>query len=71
MAKRTHNDDVRDVMRAAEEAITAAMADGQHKYEAGDWLTHSAEEHLDHAGRIWKICSKLMKGRPMKNSARR
>lgn len=37
-------------MRAAEEAITAAMADGRHKYHAGDWLTHSMEEHLDHAG---------------------
>ena len=37
-------------MQAAEEAITTAMQEGQHKYEAGDWLTHSMDEHLDRAG---------------------
>jgi hypothetical protein len=37
-------------MHAAEEALTAALQDGQHKYEAGDWLAHSMEDHLDHAG---------------------
>jgi hypothetical protein len=37
-------------MQAAEEAITAAMQDGQHKYETGNWRTHSMEDHLDHAG---------------------
>jgi hypothetical protein len=26
------------------------MQDGQHKYEAADWLTHSMDEHLDRAG---------------------
>jgi hypothetical protein len=50
MAHRTHDDDFKAVMQAAEEAITTAMQDGQHKYEAGDWLTHSMEDHLDHAG---------------------
>jgi hypothetical protein len=50
MANRTHTDDFRDVMHAAEEALTAALQDGQHKYEAGDWLAHSMEDHLDHAG---------------------
>ena len=50
MADRTHHDDFKDVMRAAEEAITDAMQDGQHKYDAGDWLKHSMQEHLDRAG---------------------
>jgi exonuclease VII small subunit len=50
MANRTHNEDFKDVMQAAEEAITAALQDGQHKYDAGAWLTHSVEEHLNHAG---------------------
>jgi hypothetical protein len=50
MADRTHDDDFKAVMQAAEEAITKAMQDGQHKYEAGDWLTHSMDEHLDRAG---------------------
>jgi hypothetical protein len=45
MADRTHHDDFKDVMRAAEEAITHAMQDGQHKYDAGDWLKHSMQEH--------------------------
>jgi hypothetical protein len=49
MADRTHEDDFKAVMQAAEEAITAAMADGQHRYDAGDWLTHSMEHHLEHA----------------------
>ena len=38
---RAHTDDFRDVMLAAEEAITAAMQDGQSRYAAGDWRTHS------------------------------
>jgi hypothetical protein len=47
---RAHTDDFRDMMRAAEEALTAALKDGQSRYAAGDWLTHSMEDHLDHAG---------------------
>jgi hypothetical protein len=26
------------------------MQDGQSRYAAGDWRTHSMEDHLDHAG---------------------
>lgn len=49
MAERTYVDDFREVMRAAEEAITAAMQDGQHKYDAGHWMTRPLEDHLEHA----------------------
>ena len=49
MPNRTHTDDLRDVLHAAEQAITAAMQDGQHKYDAGNWLTRSMEDHLQHA----------------------
>jgi hypothetical protein len=50
MIERTHADDFKDVMRAAEEALTAALKDGQSRYAAGAWLMHSMEHHLDHAG---------------------
>lgn len=45
MPNRTHT----DVLHAAEQAITAAMQDGQHKYDAGNWLKRSIEDHLEHA----------------------
>jgi len=50
MADRTHTDDFKDVMHAAEQALTAALKDGQSRHAAGGWHTHSMEDHLDHAG---------------------
>ena len=54
MANRTHDDDFKadfkTVMEAAEEAITAAMQEGQHKFYAGAWRMHSMSEHLERAG---------------------
>ena len=50
MAERTHADYFTELMHAAEEALTAALKYGRSRYAAGDWLTHSMEDHLDHAG---------------------
>jgi hypothetical protein len=48
-AERTYVADLTELMRAAEQAIVQALRDGQGKHANGDWLTHSMEDHLDHA----------------------
>ena len=48
---RTHNDDdLIELMRAAEQALTLALADGRQKgFKPGNWLQHSFDDHLEHA----------------------
>jgi hypothetical protein len=49
MADRTYTDDLAALMRQAEQAITLTLRDGQRKYVAGAWLTHSMDDHLRRA----------------------
>ena len=50
MSERNYGDDLRDVIGAAEIAISQALHDGMESgYPAGDWLQHDYDHHLEHA----------------------
>jgi hypothetical protein len=50
MAERKYVDDLRDLMHAAEVAITQALRDGgENGHKNGDWLQHGYGHHLKHA----------------------
>ena len=63
MAKRTHNDDFNELLKAAEQALMLALADGEQKgFVPGHWLTQNATEHLAHAeGHLSAIVAGLAK----------
>ena len=52
MPNRIHHDDFKELLAAAKQALTLALADGERKgFVPGHWLTQDATEHLAHADR--------------------